>query len=436
MTGNMRVPDGWQVVRLGDVVELNRSNWDPASGESILYLDLTSVVEPGQLTSPREIAADDAPSRARRRVCSGDILVSTVRPYLRGFARVRQAPSNLVASTGFAVLTPQSGVDRSFVYHHVMAPQFTSTLESSMTGQAYPAVRPEDVTAYRLLLPPPQEQRAIAAVLDAIDEAIERTEAVIAATERLRESLLHELLTRGVPGWHTEWKDAPGIGTIPADWEVVRLGDVCDPPQYGAVAPARPLDPELPRYVRITDLTDNGRLQTEDARSAEPSQVKGYELEPGDLLFARSGATVGKTYLYRPQDGPCVYAGYLIRFRPVHSIALPRFVGLWTHSDAYRRWVASMFRAGAQPNINAMEYSSMHIPLPPLHEQRTIAAVLDGADEVIERARKAGNGSRSLKASAADALLTGRVRVSDNAMAISPAAYRQPLPSEPGSEGP
>ena len=119
------------------------------------------------------------------------------------------------------------------------------------------------------------------AVLDSIDEAIERTEAVIAATERLRDALLHELLTRGVPGWHSEWKHAPGIGTIPASWEVVRLGDVCSPPEYGATAAAIPFDPELPRYVRITDLTDDGRLRTEDARSAKPSEVNGYELEPG-----------------------------------------------------------------------------------------------------------------------------------------------------------
>ena len=65
-------------------------------------------------------------------------------------------------------------------------------------------------------------------MLDAIDGAIDHTEAVIAATERLRDALLHELLTRGVPGWHTEWKDVPGLGTIPADWEVVRLGEVAE----------------------------------------------------------------------------------------------------------------------------------------------------------------------------------------------------------------
>ena len=117
-------------------------------------------------------------------------------------------------------------VDGSFVYHHVMTMPFAVSLENATTGQAYPAVRPADVTSYELPLPPLPEQRAIAAVLDSIDDAIERTEAVIAATEQLRDSLLHQLLTLGVPGWHTEWKEVLGLGTIPVGWEVVRLGDV------------------------------------------------------------------------------------------------------------------------------------------------------------------------------------------------------------------
>ena len=80
--------------------------------------------------------------------------------------------------------------------------------------------------AFPILLPPLPEQRAIAAVLDSIDDAIEGAGAVIAATGQLRDSLLHDLLTRGLPGQHTEFRDVPGLGTIPADWEVVRLGDV------------------------------------------------------------------------------------------------------------------------------------------------------------------------------------------------------------------
>ena len=80
----------------------------------------------------------------------------------------------------------------------------------------------------RFPMPPLAEQRGIAAVLDAIDDAIERSEAVIAATEELRRSLLHELLSRGVPGWHSEWREVRGLGVVPSCWEVVRLGEVAE----------------------------------------------------------------------------------------------------------------------------------------------------------------------------------------------------------------
>ena len=411
MASKTRIPEGWRLVRLGDVAEANRSGWSRSDDATILYLDLTSIVVPGIMSCPKELAAAEAPSRARRRVHSGDILVSTVRPNLRGFARVREAPKNLIASTGFAVLTPMSDVDGSYVYHHVMTQQFADYLEKATTGQAYPAVRPADVTNFVLPIPPLPEQRSIAAVLDSIDDAIERTDAVITATEQLRDSLLHQLLTRGVPGWHTAWKDVPGLGTIPAAWEVVRLGEVCAPPEYGASASARPFDPKLPRYVRITDITDDGRLRKADVASADPSAVDGYELGPGDLLFARSGATVGKTYLYRPEDGPCVYAGYLIRFRPLGEMASAEFLERFTRSQLYWRWVESMFRAGAQPNINAAEYSSLPVVLPPMKEQQAIAATLDGVDATIAEAKRERDGLQLLKESAADALLLGRVRV-------------------------
>ena len=287
MASKTRIPEGWRLVRLGDVAEANRSGWSRSDDATILYLDLTSIVVPGIMSCPKELAAAEAPSRARRRVHSGDILVSTVRPNLRGFARVREAPKNLIASTGFAVLTPMSDVDGSYVYHHVMTQQFADYLEKATTGQAYPAVRPADVTNFVLPIPPLPEQWCIAAVLDSIDDAIERTAAVITATEQLRDSLLHELLTRGLPGWHTAWKEVLGLGPIPADWEVVRLGDICTSPQYGAGASARPYDSTLPRYVRITDITDDGRLREDGIASAEPLEVEGYNLQPGDLLFAR-----------------------------------------------------------------------------------------------------------------------------------------------------
>ena len=192
---------------------------------------------------------------------------------------------------------------------------------------------------------------------------------------------------------------------IPEGWQMARLGDVCTPPEYGAAAASIPYDASLPRYVRITDITDDGRLRVEDKRSADPGQVEGYHLEDGDLLFARSGS-VGRTYLYQSDDGPCVFAGYLIRFCPLPDHAIPEYLEHWTHSNSYYRWITSVARRGAQTNINAAEYSSLPLLLPPLPEQRAIAAVLDSIDDAIEGAEAVIAATEQLRDSLLHQLLT------------------------------
>ena len=144
-------------------------------------------------------------------------------------------------------------------------------------------------------------------MLDAIDEAIERTEAVVAATERLRDALLHELLTRGIPGWHTAWKDAPGIGTIPASWEVVRLGEVCDEvyryPTYYGVEYAT----EGVLEVRGELVGSHGKLSEDLSlyRRITPefsSRFARTQLLEGDFVLTVRG-TVGKiAYVPKPES--------------------------------------------------------------------------------------------------------------------------------------
>ena len=316
----------------------------------------------------------------------------------------------VTTNQGFQSLIPNRDTNGLWLYYSVSASR--RELERRGAGSTFREVSRDGVRSFPILVPPLPEQRAIAAILDSIDEAIERTEEVIAVTERLRDALLHDLLTRGIPGRHTEYKQVRGLGTIPASWDVVRLGDVCDPPEYGASAPARPYDPALPRYVRITDLTDDGRLKDEGLRSADPASVEGCELLDGDMVFARSGATVGKTYRYRSDDGPCVYAGYLIRFRPRVTSLCPDFLELWTHTQMYHRWIQSVLRAGAQPNINATEYAWLRIPLPPLSEQQEIANVTRSIDQAVDRNAEERDILKATKAPIADALLTGRRRTS------------------------
>lgn len=161
----------------------------------------------------------------------------------------------------------------------------------------------------------------------------------------------------------------------------VKMGSLLsEPPEYGAgEAGIERVDEATPRYIRITDIDENGELLPGlgmTAANVEPQ----YFLRDGDLLFARSGNTVGKSYLHESErvSYPCFYAGYMIRFRFGEKV-LPKYVFAFAQTPYYHEWVSAIQRSAGQPNINAQEYRSLEIPLPPLPEQRKIVAELDAA---------------------------------------------------------
>lgn len=161
----------------------------------------------------------------------------------------------------------------------------------------------------------------------------------------------------------------------------VKMGSLLsESPEYGAgEAGIERLNDTTPRYIRITDIDENGELLPGlgmTAANVEPQ----YFLRDGDLLFARSGNTVGKSYLHESErvSYPCFYAGYMIRFRFGEKV-LPKYVFAFAQTPYYHEWVSAIQRSAGQPNINAQEYRSLEIPLPPLPEQRKIVAELDAA---------------------------------------------------------
>ncbi|SPE56873.1 Restriction modification system DNA specificity domain-containing protein (fragment) [Verrucomicrobia bacterium] len=160
-------------------------------------------------------------------------------------------------------------------------------------------------------------------------------------------------------------------------------------PQYGANASAVPRIGTRPRYVRITDIDSSGRLIPDGAVGADLENESDFLLDDGDLLFARSGNTVGKSYRYSKSHGPCVFAGYMIRFRLRPELADPRFVFYFTRSSDYQRWVSSKKRVAGQPNINGSEYSALTLPIPVLCEQRRIIDILDQADALTQKRAEA-----------------------------------------------
>jgi type I restriction enzyme S subunit len=200
-------------------------------------------------------------------------------------------------------------------------------------------------------------------------------------------------------------------GHLPEGWETERLGNLTEDSAYGVNASAEEFDPEKPRYLRITDIADDGHLKQDDPKSISWDVSEGYELEPGDIVFARTGATVGKTLLYQEDHPESAYAGYLIRFQLDQTRILPKFVFYFTQTNNYDRWVSRITRQGAQENINTGEYCSILLPLPPIAEQQKIVSILETVDQNIEQERKTKKSFQELKRGLMQDLLTGKVRV-------------------------
>ena len=350
------------------------------------------------------------------RFTNGDTLFARITPCTENgkTGLVDCLPTGEVAtgSTEFIVLCPRHELTLPrFVYYMAKSPIFRSFAVSRMRGtsgrQRVPASVFDD---FKVGVPPLPEQRKIAAILSSVDDAIEKTQAVIDQVQVVKRGLMQELLTRGLPGRHTRFKQTE-IGEIPEEWEVRALVDCCNGKgQYGANVAKADFKPGGIRYIRITDIDDNGALR-DNAVGISGENADGYLLQLGDILFARSGATVGKAYMHRDPGMRSAFAGYLVRFRTKRDVLLPTFLREYLNTDVYWRWVGDRQRAQAQPNINATEYGQLPVPCAPLDEQRRVMEIAESFNSSLLRARAEVLGKQWLKRALMPVLLTGELRV-------------------------
>jgi len=175
------------------------------------------------------------------------------------------------------------------------------------------------------------------------------------------------------------------IGKIPEHWEPVRLKYlVNDRLKYGSNDYTEDNNPEHPRYIRITDFGDDGKLRPDTYKSLPPDKAKDYMLKERDILFARSGATVGKTYLFKNYKRKACFAGYLIKASIDLNKAVPEFIYFYTKSPSYEQWKNRIFNQATIQNIGADKYNQLEIPIPGVSEQQSIATYLDRKTKEIE----------------------------------------------------
>lgn len=202
------------------------------------------------------------------------------------------------------------------------------------------------------------------------------------------------------------------FSNLPAGWEVKKLKDVAiNCGDYGANAPALPYKTGDVRYIRITDIDDYGHLISEDKASLDETIAQNYLLKDNDILFARTGDTVGKSLLYKSYMGRAAYAGYLIRFTLDEKLILPEYFDAIAKSDIFEAFKISMKRIGAKPNINSREYGIFRFPMPlNLDEQKGIAKLFTKVDEAIASVQNSIAAAEQLKKSLMQNLLTGKMK--------------------------
>jgi restriction endonuclease S subunit len=268
-----------------------------------------------------------------------------------------------------------------------------------------------------------QEQTAIANYLDQkttqIDQLINQKKRFIELLQEERTAVINQAVTKGLdPTVKMKDSGIEWLGEIPEHWAVKRLKYlVSEPLKYGANEPAEEEIIEDPRYIRITDFGNDGKLKKNTFKSLPMNKAANYLLSNGDILFARSGSTVGKTFLFKNYDGFACFAGYLIKATSNPDIIVYDFLYNFTNSSGYNNWKESIFQQSTIQNIGADKYNQLKIAIPPIKEQKIIiefiAKKIGEIETIISKSQQEIVLLKEYKIALISEVVTGKVDVRD-----------------------
>lgn len=232
-----------------------------------------------------------------------------------------------------------------------------------------------------IMIPVPsyEEQKKVGGYIDNLDHLITLHQRKCDEVKQLKKFMLQKMFPKS-------GEQVPEIRFtgFTGDWEQHKLGDICESFEYGLNVAAKEYDGEN-KYIRITDIDDNSHEFLQENITSPDTELAGaenYRLKYGDILFARTGASVGKTYIYKDSDGLVYYAGFLIRGR-VKDGFVPEFVFQLTLTDDYEKFIRITSQRSGQPGVNAQEYAGYGISIPTYEEQKKIGQYFSTLDHLI-----------------------------------------------------
>jgi type I restriction enzyme S subunit len=376
-----RKAGGWEEKKLGELF----SQREESGRTELRLLSLTEAegIIPQEDSGRKNNASVDKSKYLR--VAPGDIAYNTMRMWE---GRSALATLEGLVSPAYTICQPTDGTHSLFFSYYFKTQQLIKQFARYSQGLVKDTLNLKFEAFSRILAATPRfpEQHRIAACLSSLDDLLAAERQKLDALKAHKQGLMQQLFPREgetVPRLRfPEFRKA-------GKWCAAPLGDLLSrTPEYGVNESAVPYSEHLPTYLRITDIDEDGRFPNGPKVSVDIAATADNYLDEGDIVLARTGASVGKSYRYRITDGRLVFAGFLIRIRPNAAKIDPVLLSNFLTTNQYWDWVRITSTRSGQPGLNGSEYASLLVPLPPegkmgLLEQHRIATCLSSLDDLI-----------------------------------------------------
>ena len=407
VTKEMEEDRSVSIVTLGEIGEFTRGN---GLQKKDFQEEGNPVIHYGQIYTKYSFSADKVLSYVSdeifsklRKAQKNDILIATTSENIEDVGKSMVWLGDEEIGFSGDMYCYRTKQNPKFVAYFFQTNNFQKQKERKVTGTKMIRIHSDDMENFEIPLPSLSLQNKIVRILDKFQVMLEDTKGLlpeeIAQRQKQYEYYREKLLTFEIDCDSTHARThartlilsnyyydlleevSKFVGVdIKDKVEWLKLEELAKSKlTYGSGVKAVNYDGKV-RYIRITDINENGLLKNEKL-SPEVIEDK-YILKKGDILFARSGATVGKNYLYN-SDEPSIYAGYLIKFSPDFKRVNSKYVYHCVNNSEYDKFILSSKSTASQPNINAQQYSNFKILVPPLHVQQHIVSILDKFDTLV-----------------------------------------------------
>ena len=423
------IPEHWEVRRLKYLATVNDEALDETTDpdREIAYVDIGNVDPVNGITGREYLSFKDAPSRARRIVRPGDVIVSTVRTYLRAIARIEAEDQDVIVSTGFAVIRPRL-MDSAYIAYAFRSPYLVERVVARSTGVGYPAINASDLACLEVAQPSPPEQRAIAAFLERetanIDVLIAKYERLIELQHEKRTALITQCITKGLNSdVATKETGVEWLGRIPAHWYVTRLKRKAKKigsgktPKGGAEVY---VDDGI-KLIRSQNVHFGG-LRLDDVAyidGATDEEMSGSRVVEGDVLLNITGASLGRCCVANLGESAANVNQHVCIIRPDHKRECSSFLAYSVESPAVQYQIFNNENGVSRDALNFEQIGALILATPGMVEQREIVTYLNGEaakiDALIKKINEAIDRLEELRTALISAAVTGRIDVRGDA---------------------